>query len=175
METTITTTNSTSKALAAGADDHDSEDVVIYESRTRERRKENEVGKRRKEIRCLRAEIHGRHASVPSKFVRRAAAAAAAALIPGIPRKPRVVSDIESYGVEESEGDVDDQVLQYVLRLRGVESFQCLEEIDWVSDFERERGWKYVDDEDVDVTERCMPDPRITRICTCWCCRCGIS
>ena len=43
-----------------------------------------------------------------------------------------------------------------------------------VSDFERERGWKYVD-EDVDVIERGMPDPIITRICTCWCCRCGTS
>ena len=33
---TITTTKSTTKDLAAGADDHDSEDVVILESRTRD-------------------------------------------------------------------------------------------------------------------------------------------
>ena len=39
-ETTIPTTKSTTKALAAGADDHDSEDVVVLESRTRQRRKE---------------------------------------------------------------------------------------------------------------------------------------
>ena len=109
-ETTITTTKSTTKALTVGADDHDSEDVVVLESCTRERQKENEVGKHREEIRCLRAKIHGRHASVSSKSLRCAAAAsvllkslrcasaaAAAALIPGRPRKPRVLSDIESY------------------------------------------------------------------------------
>ena len=129
-ETTITSTKSTTNALAAGADDHDSEDVVVLESRTRERRKEKEVGKRREEIRRLRVEIHGRHASVPSKSVRRAAAAVAAALIPGRPRKPSVLSDIESYGEEESEEDADDQVLQYLLQQQGVESFQYLEEID---------------------------------------------
>ena len=40
---------------------------------------------------------------MPSKSVRRADAAAAAALIPGKPRKPRVLSDIVSFGKEESE------------------------------------------------------------------------
>ena len=73
---------------------------------------------------------------MPSKSVRRAAAAAAAALIPGKPRKPRVLSDIESFGEEESEGD--DQVLQHLLRRRGVESFQCLEAIDpLIDEYER--------------------------------------
>jgi hypothetical protein len=42
-ETTITTTKSTTKALAVGADDHDSVDVVVLESRTREKQKEKEV------------------------------------------------------------------------------------------------------------------------------------
>ena len=50
------------------------------------------------------------HLCLSLNFVRRAAA-----LIPGRPRKPRVLSDIESYGEEESEGDADDQVLQYDL------------------------------------------------------------
>ena len=137
-ETTITTTKSTTKPLAAGADDNDSEDVVVLESRTRERRKEKDVGKRREEIRRLRAKIHGRHASVPLKSVRRAAAAAAAALMPGRHRTPRVLSEIESHGEEESEGDADNHVLQYLLRQRGVESFQYLEEIDqFIDEFEK--------------------------------------
>ena len=123
-ETTITTTKSTTKALAAGADDNDSEDVVVLESCTRERRKEKDVGKRREEIRHLHAEIHGRHASVPSKSVRRAVAATAAALMPGRHRKPRVLLEIESHGEGESEGDADNHVLQYLLRQRGVKSFQ---------------------------------------------------
>ena len=137
-ETTITTTKSTTKALAAGADNNDSADVVVLESRTRERRKEKEVGKCREEIRRLRAEIHGRHAPVPSKSVRRAAAAAAAALMPGRHRKLRVLSEIESHGEEESEGDADNHVLQYLLRKGGVESFQYLEEIDqFIDEFEK--------------------------------------
>jgi hypothetical protein len=45
-ETTITTSKSTSKTLAAGADYHDSDDVVALESRTRERQYEKEVGNR---------------------------------------------------------------------------------------------------------------------------------
>ena len=115
METTITTTKSSSKALAAGADDEGSDDVVALESCTRQRRKEKEIGKRREKIGRLRAEIHGRRPSGPSKSTRRAAAAAAAALIPGKPRRPTVLSDIESYDEQESVGDADNQVLQYLL------------------------------------------------------------
>ena len=78
-ETTIATTEWTSRALTAGAGNHDSDDVVVLEGRTRQRRKEKEIGKRKEEIARLRAEIFGRRPSAASNVARRAAAAGAAA------------------------------------------------------------------------------------------------
>ena len=69
-ETTITTTKSTSKAFAAGADDDGSDCIVVLESRTRQTRKEKEIGKCREEIGRPRAKVHGRRPSLPSKTAR---------------------------------------------------------------------------------------------------------
>ena len=79
-ETTVTTTKSTSKALAAGADNDGSDDGFL-ESCTRQRQKEKEIGKRREEIGHLQelAAIHGTCPSVPLKSARHAAAASTAA------------------------------------------------------------------------------------------------
>ena len=59
-------------------------------------------------------------------------------MIPRRPKRPRVLSDIESYDEEESDGYADGQVLQYLLRQQGVKSFQCLEEIDpFIDEYEK--------------------------------------